>query len=169
MELILTVMASDRPGIVERIAEVIETEGGSWMESRLATMAGRFAGIIRVYLEQDHYGPLQRGLQALRNEGLSIQIEVGEPDTPDFERHYVEVVGNDRKGIVREVTRALASLQVNVLDLNTEVEPASMSGGVLFKAEIELGLPPGQQIDTVVRKLEELSPDLMIDIKEEIK
>ena len=163
MELILSVMASDRPGIVEKLASVIEAEGGSWQESRLATMAGRFAGIIRVRLEQDHYGPLQKALQALRNEGLSVQIEVGESDAEAVQAYSIEVVGNDRTGIVREVTRALAALNVNVIDLSTEVEPASMSGGVLFKAIIEVGLTEGQSIDQVVQGLEGLSPDLMVD------
>lgn len=165
MELILSVMASDRPGIVEKIASVIEAEGGNWQESRLATMAGRFAGIVRVQLDQDHYGPLQQALQALRDEGLSIQIEVGESDTESVQAYTIEVVGNDRTGIVREVTRALSVMNVNVIDLSTEVEPASMSGGVLFKAVIEVGLTEGQSIDQVVQGLEGLSPDLMVDAK----
>ena len=165
MELILSVMASDRPGIVEQVASVIEAEGGSWQESRLATMAGRFAGIIRVQLDQDHYGPLQHALQALRDDGLSIQIEVGEADTETVQAYTIEVVGNDRPGIVREVTRALAVMQVNVIDLSTEVEPASMSGGVLFKAVVEIGLNEDQSIEKVVQGLEGLSPDLMVDAK----
>jgi len=165
MELILSVMASDRPGIVEKIASVIEAEGGNWLESRLATMAGRFAGIVRVQLDQDHYGPLQQALQALREDGLSIQIEVGEADAESIQAYTIEVVGNDRPGIVREVTRALAVMNVNVIDLSTEVEPASMSGGVLFKAVVEVGLTEDQSIEKVVSGLEGLSPDLMVDAK----
>ena len=163
MELILSVMAADRPGIVERIAAVVASHGGNWQESRLATMAGRFAGIIRVSLEQESYGELQTALQALRDEGLNVQIEVGDSDAEAVESHWIEVIGNDRAGIVREVTRALAAEQVNVIDLATEVEPASMSGGLLFRARLELGLTPGQSMDAVIQALEDLSPDLMVD------
>lgn len=163
MELILSVMAADRPGIVERIAAVVAAHGGNWQESRLATMAGRFAGIIRVSLEQEQFGELQAALQALRDEGLNVQIEVGDSDAEAVESHWIEVVGNDRSGIVREVTRALAAEQVNVIDLATEVEPASMSGGLLFRARLELGLTPGQSMDAVIEALEKLSPDLMVD------
>lgn len=163
MELILSVMAADRPGIVERIAVVVANHNGNWQESRLATMAGRFAGIIRVSLEQEHYGELQAALQALRDEGLNVQIEVGDSDAEAVESHWIEVIGNDRSGIVREVTRALAAEQVNVIDLATEVEPASMSGGLLFHARLELGLTPGQSMDAVIQALEALSPDLMVD------
>lgn len=165
MELILSVMASDRPGIVESIAAAIEAEGGNWQESRLATMAGRFAGIIRVQLDKDHYGPLQKALQALRDDGLSIQIEVGEADTESVQAYTIEVVGNDRTGIIREVTRALSTMNVNVVDLSTGVEPASMSGGTLFKAVIEIGLTDDLSIEHVIQGLEGLSPDLMVDAK----
>lgn len=163
MELILSVMAADRPGIAERIAEVVAQHGGNWQESRLASMAGRFAGIVRVSLEQEGYGELQAAIQALRDEGLSVQIEVGDADAEAVESHWIEVIGNDRPGIVREVTRALAAEQVNVIDLSTEVEPASMSGGLLFRATLELGLTPGQSMDAVIQALEDLSPDLMVD------
>ncbi|MFG1497484.1 ACT domain-containing protein [Saccharospirillum sp. HFRX-1] len=163
MELILSIMAADRPGIVERIADVVASHGGNWQESRLATMAGRFAGIIRVSLEQERYGELQTALQALRDEGLNVQIEVGDSDAEAVESHWIEVIGNDRPGIVREVTRALAAEQVNVIDLATDVEPASMSGGLLFRAQLELGLTPGQSMDAVIQALEDLSPDLMVD------
>ncbi|MHA7879252.1 MAG: glycine cleavage system transcriptional repressor [Saccharospirillum sp.] len=163
MELILTVMASDRPGIVEQLASVIEAEGASWQESRMATMAGRFTGIIRVELDQNRYPALQKALQGLRDKGLSVQIELGETEAEIAQRCTVAVVGNDRPGIVREVSRALAAININVIDLTTEVEPASMSGGVLFRAEIEVGLTAAQSLDSVIAGLEGLSPDLMVD------
>ncbi|MDX1268660.1 MAG: ACT domain-containing protein, partial [Oceanisphaera sp.] len=51
MEIILSIMASDRPGIVEQVASAVADAGGNWQESRLSTMAGRFAGIVRVNLD----------------------------------------------------------------------------------------------------------------------
>ena len=163
MEIILTVMASDRPGIVEQLAAVIEAEGASWQESRMATMAGRFTGIVRVELEQGNYPPLQKALQALRDKGLSVQIELGESEAEIAQRCTIAVVGNDRPGIVREVSRALATMNINVIELTTEIEPASMSGGILFRAEIELGLTKDQSLEAVINGLEGLSPDLMVD------
>lgn len=163
MELILTIMADDRPGIAEQLAAAIETHQGNWLESRMATMAGKFAGIIRVEVEQASADQLKTALAGLSSEGLSVQIESGETKPADFSRHCIEVVGNDRPGIVREVTNALASVGANVIDLNTVIEPASMSGGELFKATIEVALTPEQSMDIVVAALEKLSPDLMVD------
>ena len=163
MELILTVMAEDRPGIAERLAREIEANQGNWLESRMATMAGKFAGIIRVDVKAESADALTSALSALSKEGLNVQIEAGETADAELNRFCFEVVGNDRPGIVREVTNALASVGANVIDLNTVIEPASMSGGELFKATIEITLTPEQQMDTVVQALERLSPDLMVD------
>jgi len=163
MEMILTIMANDRPGIAEQLATVVEAHKGNWLESRLATMSGKFAGIVRIEAPSEQFGSLQSALQSLREKGLSVQVEMGVSDTTEYSEHSVEVVGNDRPGIVREVTQALASCNVNVIDLQTEIEPASMSGGSLFKAKIEFGLTKTQTEDMVIQALEALSPDLMVD------
>jgi glycine cleavage system regulatory protein len=163
MELILTVMANDRPGIAERLAREIEAHQGNWLESRMATMAGKFAGIVRIDVPTEQSEKIQKALQGLRDEGLSVQIELGESIEETHETHEIEVVGNDRPGIVREVTNALASQGVNVVDLQTEIEPASMSGGFLFRAKIEFALQQNQNLENVISALEDLSPDLMVD------
>ena len=46
--LVLTVFAPDKPGQVERIAQCIAEHGGNWLESRMARLAGQFAGIVRI-------------------------------------------------------------------------------------------------------------------------
>ena len=46
--LILTVVGPDRPGLVRAIAEAVAARGGSWLESRMARLAGQFAGIVLV-------------------------------------------------------------------------------------------------------------------------
>lgn len=163
MELVLTIMANDRPGIVEQVAKEIQHQEGNWLESRLTHMAGKFAGIVRVEIPKEHLESTQKALHQLRDKGLSIHIELGETLHNNETQHRVEVVGNDRPGIVREVTTALAANNINVIDLQTGIEPASMSGGNLFRAIIKFSLREDQNLDLVVQSLENLSPDLMVD------
>jgi glycine cleavage system regulatory protein len=164
MEIILSIMASDRPGIVEQVASAVADAGGNWQESRLSTMAGRFAGIVRVNLEASQLDKLRANTRALADKGLSIQIEVGNSENLTLQLYRIAVVGNDRTGIVAEVTRKLAAMSINLVDVHTDVEPASMSGGVLFRAELELGLTDEQSIENVIQGLEDLSADLMVDV-----
>ena len=76
----------------------------------------------------------------------------------------LEVVGQDRPGIVRDLSGALASLAINVQDLWTRVENAPMSGERLFRARAELAPPPGLGRDAIRQTLERLATDWMIDV-----
>ena len=46
--LILTIVGPDRPGLVRALSEAVAARGGSWLESRMARLAGQFAGIVLV-------------------------------------------------------------------------------------------------------------------------
>lgn len=163
MELILTVMTEDRPGIAERIASVIEQHNASWLESRMACLAGKFAGIIRIVLPKDEVEATKKSLEALNAEGIQITIELGETIISGGSRQTVEIVGNDRPGIIREIASLLNRMNANIIDLQTKLEPAQMSGGLLFKASIEISVANEQALESVIKSLEALSPDLMVD------
>ena len=52
-DIVLTIVGSDRPGLVEAVAEAVARAGGNWLESRMAHLAGKFAGILRVQAAGD--------------------------------------------------------------------------------------------------------------------
>ena len=49
--LVLTILGADRPGLVESIARLVAEHQGNWLESRMAHLAGQFAGILRVEVD----------------------------------------------------------------------------------------------------------------------
>jgi len=164
MELVVTVLTQDRPGVIERVSGVIARHGGSWQDSRMAQLAGTFAGIIAVDVPDPAGEALRAELLALT--GIVVHATAAAQPLPPTQHHRLDVVANDRPGIVAEVSAALAAMEVNVAELQTSVEPASMSGGVVFRARLDLGLASDQQLADVVARLEELSADLMIDVAE---
>jgi glycine cleavage system regulatory protein len=76
----------------------------------------------------------------------------------------LEIVGQDRPGIVRQISQALAEYGVNVEELETECASAAMSGETLFKARARLSLPETCNAAEVRRKLEKIAEDLIVDI-----
>jgi glycine cleavage system regulatory protein len=76
----------------------------------------------------------------------------------------LSVTGQDRPGIVREVTQALAALAVNIETLESRVEDGAWSGGRLFRADAELRLPAGIAQADVQAALEAISAEIMVDI-----
>lgn len=167
--LVLTLIGADRPGLVEIVSEVIADHQGSWEQSRMARLAGHFAGILQVRVPIAQAEALSVALAALSAEGLTITVrdsehdDVGAGDT----QLDVELVGQDRPGIVKEIATAAASVGVNVLTLESNVSPAPMSGETLFTARARLQAPASLPVDTLRESLEKIAEDLMADIQVE--
>ena len=161
--LILTVIGPDRPGLVRVLAQTVAAHGGSWLESRMARLAGQFAGIVLVEAPE----ALLTELHALESEGLRIVVHPGEtaPRMPIGEHLTVEVVGNDRPGIVRDVARVLAEHGVNIEELITGVVNGSFSGETLFKATAVVRAPNAAAVAAIRAGLEFLGNEMMVDIR----
>lgn len=165
IHLVLTVIAQDQTGLVERIAQCIAAHQGNWLESRMARMAGQFAGILRVAVPAAQRTALVAALQGLEQQGMRIQLvdSGNEPGCP-ARQIRLSLVGNDRPGIVRDITRLLAELGINLENLRTEVQPAPMSSEPLFHAEALLALPAELALARLQERLEALADDLMVEL-----
>ncbi|MDH4560791.1 MULTISPECIES: glycine cleavage system protein R [unclassified Pseudomonas] len=163
--LVLTVIAADQPGLVERVAQCIAAHGGNWLESRMSRMAGQFAGILRVAVPAEGYDELVEGLQGLSAHGIRVMLaQSGIEPACTWKPILLDLVGNDRPGIVRDITRLLAELGVNLESLITEVMPAPMSSEPLFHAEAVLAVPLTLSLDVLQAKLEGLADELMVEL-----
>ncbi|MDH5671277.1 MAG: hypothetical protein OEZ06_03960 [Myxococcales bacterium] len=170
-DIVLTVIGPDRPGLVQALSDTVASHRGNWEESRMAHLSGRFAGILRLSVAAEDASALQTALQQLEARGLRVIAEVEAPNapTPDAagaRRLQLEVVGNDRQGIVREVAHALASRAVNVERLETRCEDAPMGGGQIFRARALLQVPAQLSLQDLREVLEALADDLMVDLLE---
>ncbi|MAD43738.1 MAG: glycine cleavage system protein R [Oceanospirillaceae bacterium] len=164
--LVLTVIADDKPGIVEQLSGTIAAHGGNWLESRMAHMAGKFAGILRISVDAGSSSALEADLSALDRQGIQVNVESGEASDDDNSIELtLSLVGNDRPGIVKEVSQALAAMNVNVLELTTDCTPAEMSAVPLFKADACLRVPADFNTEKAAEALEAISNDLMVEIK----
>ncbi|MBU6397962.1 MAG: hypothetical protein KJS74_07260, partial [Rhodospirillales bacterium] len=112
--LVVSLAGPDRPGLVNSLSERITAGGGSWLESRLAHLAGTFAGIILVRVPDEKAKALAAALAAMQESGLAVTILTGTESAPLPEQVTLELLGNDRPGIVREVTQTLRGLGVNI-------------------------------------------------------
>jgi glycine cleavage system regulatory protein len=167
ISLVMTILGPDRPGVVESLARRVSDHGANWLESRMAHLAGQFAGIVHVEVDASEADKLVESLRQLHGQDLTVIVrKEGEPlVAPTFAPLQLDLVGNDRPGIVHEVTRVLADRQVNVEEFQTECSSAPMSGERLFRATARLRLPAGLTVEQLQQALEEIAHDLMVDIR----
>src|SRR5919112_1622114 len=120
--LVLTVIGDDRPGLVEQLSEPILAAGANWEESRMARLAGKFAGLLRVSVDSERADALAAQLAVLHGGGLTVVVERSAETAPGaFRTLRVELLGNDHPGIIRDISRVLADHQVNIEELETDI------------------------------------------------
>jgi glycine cleavage system regulatory protein len=164
--LVVALVGRDRPGLVNAVSEVVTAAGGNWLDTRMASLAGQFAGIVLVSVPVAKAAALVASLKGLEAQGLQLLVEkASPPDAPTSGPTLsLELVGHDRPGIVRDLSRALAADQVSIVELETERTAGSFSGEPMFKARARLLLPPGLGADRVRKSIESLANELMVDI-----
>ena len=164
---IVTLFGTDHPGVIESISSTAAQHGANWQESQMTRLAGRFSGIICLSCPGGQTEALEQGLHALARDGLELRVERSAADDA-AEAGFslgVDLVGHDRPGLLGELSGALASRKVNIVNLHTECTSAPMSGEPLFHARAELVCPAGLQVEQLRETLEELGQNLMVDIQ----
>ena len=186
-QLLLTVICDDRPGIVEKIAATVHAHHGNWLESRLSRLSGKFAGIVQIETNPDHEESLAHELLELRKSGISISAEKiiaghEEAASTDSEKasqqdqtqnatttlsttYHFSIAGNDRPGIIREVSQAFSVRQINLENLNSRCTSMPHVGTPLFEASGEISMPASTDIDELSKHLDRISDELAIDIQ----
>ena len=164
--LVLTILAQDHPGLVDRLASTVARHEGNWLESRMANLGGQFAGIVRISVPQEQEPALAKDLNELQKSGIQVLFHTDSNATPAAEASTttLELVGQDRPGIIQQVCGALARNGVNVEELETSCESAPMTGECLFRAHARLRLPAECDVPKLNAELERIAADLMVDL-----
>ena len=166
--LVLTVIGDDRSGLVDALSGVIADHGGNWDKSRMARLAGKFAGIVMVAVPDADTDALIADLAPLEAQGLlDITVERAAPrDTEDDATLYrMEIFGLDHPGIIHEVSHALAGREVSIEELSTEARSAPMAGGTVFEAHALLRVPGGVSLQELTESMRRLGEKLAVDIE----
>jgi glycine cleavage system regulatory protein len=129
-------------------------------------LAGKFAGVLLVEVDDGRAEALVADLTALQEIGLHVALERTDmPAEHPSLRLSLELLGADHPGIVAEISAALAGRRIGIEELSTDVREAPMAGGMLFEARAVLEAPPATSTDELKVMLEALADELMVEIR----
>jgi glycine cleavage system regulatory protein len=161
----LTCIGDDRPGLVSALAAAITAHDASWERSQMARLAGKFAGILLVAVDEERIDALVAELTALEDIGLQVTlVQTDAPVEHESIRLTLDLLGADHPGIVAEISASLAERSIGIEELTTDVREAPMAGGMLFEARAVLEAPPETSSDELRAMLESLADELMVQI-----
>lgn len=163
--LILSVIGSDRPGLTQALAGAVLAAGGNWLESHLSQLGGLYVGSVLVELEAGGVEALRAAVREVDAQGLEVRIAPA-VEGPGAAGEVVQfsLVGQDRPGIVHQVTALLTRLEANIEAFETRISVEPHSGAPLFHMEARLRLPPALKAEAVQAALEDISAEIMVDV-----
>jgi len=167
-QLVLTVVGDDRAGLVNALAERVAAHEGNWERSELAELAGVFAGIVLVSVPDDRVAALTDDLGGL--EGLlRVTAHTGAAaaaaaSTEPARAVSFTVLGNDRPGIVRDVTAAVAAHALSIDGFRSRTLEAPMAGGTLFEAVVQVRVESDDDAQRITAALEHLAGEIQVDL-----
>ena len=82
-ELVVTFVGDDRPGIVQEMSQRVTARDGNWLESQMTRLAGKFAGVARVSVDEAVFASLVEDMQSIP--GISVLLEAPTDASEDFQ------------------------------------------------------------------------------------
>jgi glycine cleavage system regulatory protein len=163
--LVLNVAGSDRPGLTNALAAAVLSAGGNWLESHLTRLGGLYVGSVLVELGTSNVEALRAAVAAVDAAGLEVRIAPAGTSAPaKGETLEFSLVGQDRPGIVNQVTQAVSGLGANIETFETWLTSEAHSGAPLFHMAAHLRLPRGLPASKVQAALEAISGEIMVDV-----
>jgi len=140
---VVTAIGRDRPGIVAALTGAVFQSGGNLDDATMTRLHGVFSTMVSVQVPRDRgIAELRSRLDAVRDQyGLIISAEEVDADqdpeaSPD---HLITVYGADKPGIVYGITTRLASVGVNITDMDTRVAGGSEKPVYVMILEVVAG------------------------------
>lgn len=162
--MVLSILGEDRPGLIDDLAKAVNHANGNWLRSSFCKLSGRFAGFVEVSIASENEPSLVSNCQSIHNLNINIQASIKAQDD-QLQNILVSVTGNDRTGIVADVSQALVQLGININKLETTCESAPNWGNQMFKADFTLEVKQKAYVDDIRQIIENIADDLMVDIE----
>ena len=164
--LVVSIVGADRHGIVSLLADRAQRFGANWAASRLTRLASEFAGTVHFEVPRENADALENALRGLESSGLQIVIARSDGAmVPESLRSVeLELIGEDRVGIVSRLTRILAERSISIESIHTEIIRSGVSGKQTFKIEAHLLVPVALSVEALRLELGTLASEMMVDI-----
>ena len=161
--LIITAIGSDRSGIVSELSGIITTHGGNVEESRMSRLGSDFAIIMLVSVSTDWEESLGVALKSINDLTISTKHtriqEIG-----DNRKYRINLNGADNEGIVKVLSKYLAEKLINILEMETHITQAPISGTPLFNLNASVSIPNDIEEKVIQSDLSQIAQKLGVEI-----
>ena len=162
--IIISAIGSDRPGIVSELSGVITSHGCNVEESRMSRLGSDFAIIMLVTVAPDWEESLEVALKSITE--LTITTKPTKlPQVSDGRQFRIDLSGADNEGIVKVLSKYLAEKSINIVEMETYISHAPVSGTPLFNLNASVSIPNDVEEKLIQSDLSQIAQDLGVEIQ----
>jgi glycine cleavage system regulatory protein len=163
----------DRLGIVNKVAALLESNGGNIFLERSMRAAEDFATIVIAEFKDDNQSGIESSLRAFQEGVLGSDFFVtaekysllsGRKLNPDGRRYTVVIEGLDQAGIVASITLTLLKFGLNLDGTDSEVTYEPFSGTKKFSGSFDITIPEGFDLDGFEGEVRQVAQNHGLDV-----
>ena len=164
-KIIIYVKGSDRIGIVSEISENITSFGGNIENSKMIKLEHKFYMILLVNINNKSQKNLENILTQIKDLDINIETTKKEETLNKNITFSFILKGADNEGIVYKFTKLLSDLNINILDMETKLFNAPVTGHPLFYMESKISIPTHISLDELKKSINFLSENENVVVK----
>lgn len=166
---IISVLAPDRPGILAAVSKALLDQGGNIQNVSQTILHSVFSGLLMVTLPDDlDDEQLAKALEArIGDPRLHIFVRspawaVGDYEPPRSQPFVITTLGPDRPGLVAGITRVLARHAVNVTSMRAAFKGGSLPANNVMIFEVDV--PEAVSLPALYRDLKDTGAELELEV-----
>ncbi len=163
---VISAVGLNVPGIVAKVSKAIYTSGANFEDSTMTLLGNRFALMVHATAADEN---IARQLvdacdRFEKDRDLDITVFPVDDTSSDFKpeaslpNYEIRVKGADRMGIVYRTSQLLASLNINIVELETKLLTAK-DGSPVFSMRTAVVVPDNVDGETLRKDLKLLAED----------
>jgi len=167
---ILSLVATDRPGIVDDVSKFLFERGCSVEDSRMAVLGGEFTMALLAFGPSKSVQRVQSELGTLKSESdlmaLFRPTRAPKDSTPANTLPFrICVTSIDHPGILFKISHLLHEKGINIQSADTEIHSAPFGGSPLFRLEMLVNVSATQPVSELRAMLADLADRENMDVE----
>lgn len=165
-QLILTVLGSHKPDILEKLTKALRDSGASIMDSRMITLGNEFSMIVQLSGTWDTIAKTEGILPKLEKQ-LAVKItskRTGKRVSNNQRIPYaIEIVCKDRPGVVHDVVKFFIKGNIDIHDMYTSTYQTPHTDVTMFSMHMVVNIPADSSISSVRTEFMDFCDQLNLD------
>ena len=163
-KIIVYVSGKDRIGIISDISKAISNLNGNIETSKMIKSYDKFNMLLLVSINSKRVNELRNNFKIYSDLNVLIDdINVSENETLD--KYIFILKGANTEGIVHQYTNLFSKNRVNIIDMNTKIVNAPVTGSPLFYVKAVILIPENFKISMIADEIKKMENELNVKIK----